>query len=159
MYINVTILWNYCNMVCQLYFDFFKCRYRPHWGFPGGTNGKEPTCQCRRCKRLGFYHLVGKIPWRRAGKSTPVFWPGESHGQRSLLGFRLQSVKESETTEQLCMHRPHWVLCPERSWKSPGKVTYHMLRILHRRDLDGVFSANCHSNSGNLWHCWVKWEY
>ena len=24
------------------------------WGFPGGTSGKEPTCQCRRHKRCGF---------------------------------------------------------------------------------------------------------
>ena len=36
----------------------------------------------------------GKIPWRRAGKPTPVFLPGEFHGQRSLAGYRpvLQSV-------------------------------------------------------------------
>ena len=59
-------------------------------GFPGGTSGKEPTCQCRRCKRCGFDPWVGKIPWRRAQKLTPVFLPGESHGQRSLGG--LQSV-------------------------------------------------------------------
>jgi len=25
-------------------------------------------------------------PWRRAWQPTPVFWPGESHGQRSLAG-------------------------------------------------------------------------
>ena len=24
------------------------------WGFPGGTSGQEPTCQCRRHKRCGF---------------------------------------------------------------------------------------------------------
>ena len=30
-----------------------QCR-RPGWGFPGGTSGKEHTCQCRRCKRHGF---------------------------------------------------------------------------------------------------------
>ena len=30
--------------------------------------------------------LVGKIPWRRAWQPTPVFLPGESHGQRSLVG-------------------------------------------------------------------------
>ena len=29
-----------------------------------------------------FYPLVGKIPWRRAWQSTPVFLPGEFHGQR-----------------------------------------------------------------------------
>ena len=30
---------------------------------------------------------VGKIPWRRAWQPTPVFLPGESHGQRSLVGY------------------------------------------------------------------------
>ena len=29
---------------------------------------------------------VGKIPWRRAWQPTPVFLPGEYHGQRSLVG-------------------------------------------------------------------------
>ena len=28
----------------------------------------------------------GRFPWRRAWQPTPVFLPGESHGQRSLAG-------------------------------------------------------------------------
>ena len=48
-----------------------------------GTSGKEPACQCRGHKRYGFNPWVGKIPWRRAWQPTPVFLPGESHGQRS----------------------------------------------------------------------------
>ena len=35
----------------------------------------------------GFDHWVGKIPWRRAWQPTPEFLPGESHGQRSLVGY------------------------------------------------------------------------
>ena len=31
--------------------------------------------------------LGGKIPWRRKWQPTAVFWPGESHGQRSLAGY------------------------------------------------------------------------
>ena len=53
-------------------------------GFPGGASGKELTCQC---KRLGFHPWVGKIPWRRECLPTPVFSPGKSHGQRSLVGY------------------------------------------------------------------------
>ena len=34
---------------------------------------------------------VGKIPWRREWLASPVFWPGEFHGQRSLTGY-IQSV-------------------------------------------------------------------
>ena len=30
-------------------------------GFPGGACGKEPVCQCRRHKRLGFDSWVRKI--------------------------------------------------------------------------------------------------
>ena len=56
-------------------------------GFPGGANGKEPTCQCRRYKRLRFDPWVGKIPWRRAWQPIPGFLPGESHGWRSLAGY------------------------------------------------------------------------
>ena len=54
-------------------------------GFPGGTSGKEPTCQCRRCKRCGFDPWVRKISWRTQ-QPTPVFLSGEYHGQRSLPG-------------------------------------------------------------------------
>ena len=31
-------------------------------GFPGGASDKEPTCQCRRLKRLGFDPLLGRSP-------------------------------------------------------------------------------------------------
>ena len=34
----------------------------------------------------GFEPWVGKIPWRWEWQSTPVFLPGESHGQRGLAG-------------------------------------------------------------------------
>ena len=44
---------------------------------------------------------VGKIPWRRKWPPTPVFLPGESHGQRSLEGYSPRGCKESDTTEQL----------------------------------------------------------
>ena len=40
-----------------------------------------------RCKRCEFDPWVGKIPLRRAQQPTPVFLLGESHGQRSLVGY------------------------------------------------------------------------
>ena len=58
-----------------------------HHLHPGGTSGKEPTCQYRRHKKRGFNPWVEKNPWRRAWLPTPVFLPGESHGQRSLVGY------------------------------------------------------------------------
>ena len=68
-------------------------------GFPGGATGKEPTFQCKKHKRCGFSAWVGKIPWKRAWQSTPVFLPGESHGQRSLAGHSPWGHKESDRTD------------------------------------------------------------
>ena len=48
----------------------------------------------RQCRRLGFDPWVGKIPWSRKWQPTPVFLPGESHEQRSLVGCSPWGHKE-----------------------------------------------------------------
>ena len=58
-------------------------------GLPWWFSGKESTCQCKRC---GFTPWVWKIPWRRKWQPTPVYLPGESHGQRNLAGYSPQGV-------------------------------------------------------------------
>ena len=68
-------------------------------GLPGGTSGKEPACQCSRCKRLGFDPWIGKIPQRRAWQTTPVFFPGESYGQKGLVGYSPYSHTELDMIE------------------------------------------------------------
>ena len=69
-----------------------------------GAGDKQSTCQCSRCKRPGFNPWIGRIPWRKKWQRTPVFLPGESHGQRSLVGYSLWGCKESDRTE-------HWSPC------------------------------------------------
>ena len=60
-------------------------------GFLGGSDGKESACNA------GDW---GSIPG--LGRSlTPVFSPGESHGQRSLAGYSPWGHKKSDMTEQL----------------------------------------------------------
>ena len=49
----------------------------------------------------GFSLWVGKIPWRRKWQPTPVFLPGESHGQRNLVDYSPWDGKELDMTEQL----------------------------------------------------------
>ena len=49
----------------------------------------------------GFDPWIGKIPWRREGLPTPVFWPGEFQGLYSPWG-----CKESDTTERLSLLPP-----------------------------------------------------
>ena len=65
--------------------------------FPWWLSGQESACNTGDM-RLGFYPLIGKIPWRRARQPTPVLLPGESHGQRSLAGCSPRYRKESDTT-------------------------------------------------------------
>jgi len=50
-------------------------------------------------KRYSIDPWVGKIPQRRVWQPTPVFVSGESHGQRSLVGYTPWSWKESDMTE------------------------------------------------------------
>ena len=64
-------------------------------------SGKGSACQCRRPKRCRFDPYVGNIPWIRKWQPTPVFLHGEYYGQRSLVGYSPQGLKELDTTERL----------------------------------------------------------
>ena len=54
-------------------------------------------------QRPGFDPWVGKIPWRKEWQPTPVFLPGESHGQRNLASYSPWGHKESDMTEWLTL--------------------------------------------------------
>ena len=71
---GICLGWN-CWIISQSMFNFLKNHHNrfpqqlnlftlPPPGFPGGTCGKEPNCQCRRHNRHGFDPWVGKIPGR-----------------------------------------------------------------------------------------------
>ena len=77
----------------------------PQW-LPRWLSSKESTCQCRRCQNHRFDPWVRKIPWSRKWQPTPIFLPGESHGQRSLVGCSPWGGEESDTTERLHFHFP-----------------------------------------------------
>ena len=95
---------------CWFCSSVFQC-------FPGGASGKEPTCQCSRCKRCRFDPCIVKSPWRRKWQSALVFLPGKSHGQMSVTGYSPWSWKESDTIEheRACTHthtHTHTHCCP-----------------------------------------------
>ena len=69
--------------------------------FPRWLSGKESACQCRRCRR----HRFGLWSWK--WHPTPVFLPGESHGQRSLAVYSPWGLKESDTTEHITHTHTH----------------------------------------------------
>ena len=74
---------------------------------PWWFSGKEFVCQCRRHRRSGFSPWVGKILWKRAWQPTPVFLPGESHGQRSLVGYSPWGRTKTNTTEATELSMQH----------------------------------------------------
>ena len=77
--------------------------------------------QCKRHERHGFDLCVGKVPWKREWLPTPVFWPGEFHGQRSLAGYSPWGHRESDMSERLKythevafrLQQQHWVVATD----------------------------------------------
>ena len=62
---------------------------------------KIPAANAGDIREHGLDTWIRKIPWRREWEPTPVFLPGESHGERSLAGYGPWSRKEADTTERL----------------------------------------------------------
>ena len=71
-----------------------------HQGYSGLPWWLRQWRICLQCGRPGFDPWAGKIPCRREGLLTPVFLPGESHGQRSLMGYSPWGHEESCRTLQ-----------------------------------------------------------
>ena len=106
------------------------------WGPPGGTVGKDPTCQYRRCKRLGFDSWSGRSPG--GGNGTPVFLPENFHGQRSLAGCspwgcRVGHSWAAEHTYTFIIHLPIYL-----------SVCLHTMQ--HNRSFPGGLAAMYYMN-------------
>ena len=67
--------------------------------FPGGVTGNESACNAQDSRDMGSIPESRRFPWRRAWQPTPVFLLGESHGQRSLVGYSPRGHKGLDTTE------------------------------------------------------------
>ena len=98
------LLWHWCFWRVQTsYFAEYTSIWVGLMSPRASQVGKNLPANARRHKRPGFDPWVGKI-WRRPWQPTPVFWPGESHGQRSLVGHSPRGPTESDTTEWLSTH-------------------------------------------------------
>ena len=110
-------------------------------GFPCGASGKESACQCRRCKRSGFDPWVKKIPWRRPWQPTPVFLPGESHGQKSLSVYSPSSHKERvghNWSDLACIIIPKYWIFGLIKWVNTCKKLKQSLIIVNIRWLSAI---------------------
>ena len=60
---------------------------------------KNPPTNEENARDIGSIPGSIRFPWRRKWQSTPVFLPGESHGQSSLAGYSPWGHKVSDMTE------------------------------------------------------------
>ena len=103
------------------------------YGLPSWHYGKELTCQCRRFKRHRFDPWVGKILWGRKWQPAPVYLPGESHGQRSLVDHGLTSVQFSHLVVSDSLQ--------PMDCSTPGLPVHHQLLELTQTHVSGVGDA------------------
>ena len=67
--------------------------------FPSKSGVKNPAANAGDRKEATSNPEPGRFPRRRAWQPSPVFLPGESHGQRSLAGYSPWGHKQSDMTE------------------------------------------------------------
>ena len=60
---------------------------------------ENPPTNERDVRDMSSVPALGRFPWRRGWQPTLVFLPGESHGQRSLVGYSPWGCKELDMTE------------------------------------------------------------
>ena len=82
-------------------------------GFPGGASvfrtclpmQKTQEMWVASLSRCELHPWIGKVPWRRAQRPTPVFLPEKSRGQRSLAGYSpcLQRARQ-DWSDLACLH-------------------------------------------------------
>ena len=68
-------------------------------GFPDGSAGEESACTEGDTGDVGLIPGLGRAPGGGKRQPTPVFLPGQSHGQRILADYRPKCRKESHITE------------------------------------------------------------
>ena len=74
----------------------FRKTDRCYLSFPGGSDGQESACNAGDS---GSIPGSGRFPRRWEWQPTPVFLPGEFHGQRSLVSYSPWGHTESDMTE------------------------------------------------------------
>ena len=67
------------------------------------TNSKEPSCQYRRHKRLGFDHKAGRTSGGGMATHSSIL-PGESQKQRSLAGSGPRGCRVGHNRSDLAQH-------------------------------------------------------
>ena len=91
-----------------------------------------------------FNPWVRKIPWRRKWQLTPVFLPGESHGQRSLVVHRIHRVAKSQTWQKCLRKHTRMHTCiPGHTWRVEKARGLPLRTPNHTRGRQACHDACC----------------
>jgi len=87
-----------------LFYKFLENLFFPNIGLPRWRSWYTICLPVQETQETWVQSLdQEESPGERNG-SYPVFLPGKSHGQRSLVGYSLWCHKESDTIEHACTH-------------------------------------------------------
>ena len=94
-------------------------------GFPGGTSGTEPACQCRRGKRCGFHPWAGKTPG--GGPGNPLQWSClENLMDRGAWRAAAHGFTQSRTQlKRLSTHKPD-----DKDWPSLSPQSKYVAQLV-----------------------------
>ena len=101
--------------LCQTHCHFYSIAASLAWGFlhfcihmglPRSHSGKEPTFQCRRCKRLTFDPWVGRPPGGERGSPLQYSSLENSVDRRAWQSLGLQRFRH----DWGCMHQEFYMI-------------------------------------------------
>ena len=109
----------------------FWLLYAIHCGLPWWLISKEfPEMQ--ETQEMWVNPWARKIPWRWKWQPTPVFLPGKSHEQRSLVGYNLWGSQKRRTwLSDKQQHNIHYSILITKSFTS-----------IHHHTIDSLYSFN-----------------
>ena len=142
--INLLRDWVREGFVEDLWFAFSLWKMGAPWWLRGSRI-------CLPCGSPRFYLWVRKIPCRKVWQPTPVFLPGEFHGQRNLEGcspWGSQRVGHDWVTNTVWKMRP----CRDRGIPGRGNRTFKSLQA--RRQM-----VNLRNRPFHVAEIHIAWEY
>ena len=104
----------------------FKCDAGVYWGFPDGSDGKEPACNEGD---QGSIPGLGRSPGGGHGSPLQYSCLKNPHGWRSLLDYSPWICKESDISERLSTHTHGCIACNFYTQDSLEGIHHRVLTV------------------------------
>ena len=129
-------------------FAIFLYHLYYYWGFPGGSDGKESSCNAGD---LGSIPGLGRSPGGGHGNTLQYFCPENPHGQRSLAGYSLWGQKELYMTEWLSTAQHYYLLTNSCKSTNLTLTTFIFENKLHNASENEKSNIICHLKKVTVW--------